>query len=106
MEINPSVGNGMRIMTIDEWAARWKRNDDLPDCLACGSLNTKEHFFNQKWCRSKCQWESDLICMDCNMFSNRKYSDPDFLTPEEYEKLEWEKRIADAEKAAKICASA
>merc|ERR1711934_1201880 len=47
VEINPSVGHGLKIMTVDEWSARWKRNDDFPDCLACGSLNTKEHHFIQ-----------------------------------------------------------
>ena len=47
MEINPSVGHGLKIMTVDEWSCRWKRNEDFPDCLACGSLNTKEHHFIQ-----------------------------------------------------------
>eukprot|EP00873_Tetraselmis_striata_P005537 jgi/Tetstr1/425801/TSEL_001584.t1 len=97
VEINPSLGNGMKIMTIEEWAARWKRNEDLPDCLACGSLNTKEHAFTQRWCRGKKQWDSDLLCMDCHLFSQRKYSDPDFLTPEDYEKVEWETKIKAAQ---------
>ncbi len=30
VEINPSVGQGYRLMSVDEWAARWKRNDDFP----------------------------------------------------------------------------
>jgi len=47
VEINPSVGHGLKIMTVDEWSCRWKRNEDFPDCLACGSLNTKEHHFIQ-----------------------------------------------------------
>jgi hypothetical protein len=47
VEINPSVGHGYKIMTVEEWAARWKKNDDFPDCLSCGSLNTKEHHFIQ-----------------------------------------------------------
>ena len=47
VEINPSVVCGYKIMTVDEWAARWKRNEDFPDCLSCGSLNTKEHHFTQ-----------------------------------------------------------
>ena len=47
MEINPTVGHGFKIMTLDEWARRWKRNDDFPDCLACRSSNTKEHHFTQ-----------------------------------------------------------
>jgi hypothetical protein len=34
-------------MTINEWSARWKRNDDLPECLKCGGSNTKEHHFTQ-----------------------------------------------------------
>ena len=47
VEINPSVGHGYRIMTVAEWAARWKRNDDFPECLNCNSHNTKEHHFTQ-----------------------------------------------------------
>jgi hypothetical protein len=47
VEINPSLGHGYKIMTVDEWAKRWKRNDDIPECLSCGSLNTKEHHFVQ-----------------------------------------------------------
>lgn len=47
VEINPSVGHGYKIMTVEEWASRWKRNDDFPDCLQCGSTNTKEHHFIQ-----------------------------------------------------------
>ena len=47
VEINPSVGHGYKIMTVDEWAGRWKRNDDFPDCLNCGSKSTKEHHFTQ-----------------------------------------------------------
>lgn len=34
-------------MTVDEWSARWKRNDDFKDCLNCGCNNTKEHHFTQ-----------------------------------------------------------
>ena len=34
-------------MTINEWSARWKRNDDFPECLKCRSNNTKEHHFTQ-----------------------------------------------------------
>ena len=40
-------------MTSDEWSARWKRNDDLPGCLRCGSTHTKEHHFTQTWYASK-----------------------------------------------------
>ena len=50
VEINPTVGHGFKIMTVDEWAKRWKRNDDFPDCLACGSSSTKEHHFTQACC--------------------------------------------------------
>ena len=49
VEINPTVGHGFKIMTVDEWAKRWKRNDDFPECLSCGSKNTKEHHFTQVW---------------------------------------------------------
>jgi hypothetical protein len=34
-------------MSVEEWAARWKRNDDFPNCLGCGGSDTKEHFFTQ-----------------------------------------------------------
>ncbi len=47
VEINPSIGHGYKIMTVDEWAGRWKRNDDFPECLSCNSNNTKEHHFTQ-----------------------------------------------------------
>lgn len=47
VEINPSVGQGFRVMSVHEWAARWKRNDDFPACLRCGGSNTKEHYFTQ-----------------------------------------------------------
>ena len=101
VEINPSIGHGLKIMTIDEWTARWKRNDDFPDCLACGSKNTKEHHFNQSWCRGRKKWESELLCMDCHMFSWRSYDDPDFMMPEDYEKLKWEKMVVEHEERRK-----
>ena len=47
VEINPSVGYGYKIMSVDEWSARWKQNEDFPECLNCGSKNTKEHHFTQ-----------------------------------------------------------
>ena len=34
-------------MTVNEWSARWKRNDDFTDCLHCSGQNTKEHHFTQ-----------------------------------------------------------
>jgi hypothetical protein len=68
VEINPSVGEGRRVVSVGEWAARWRRNGDttteaaaaeaaaaaagggavpvgvaLGRCLACGSDDTKEH---------------------------------------------------------------
>jgi len=92
-EINPSIGSGLKIMTVDEWSSRWKPNERFPDCLSCGSTNTKEHHFQQSWCRGKKQFESELLCLDCHMFSWRSYSDPDFMTPEEHEKFKWEKMV-------------
>jgi hypothetical protein len=47
IEINPSVGYGYKIMSVNEWSSRWKNNDDFPECLSCGSKNTKEHHFTQ-----------------------------------------------------------
>ena len=38
-----------------------------------------EHHFMQTWCRGKKQFESELLCNDCHMFSWRSYSDPDFM---------------------------
>jgi hypothetical protein len=39
VEINPSVGHGMKIMTVDEWSSRWKvgiRNHfGLPNSKTC-----------------------------------------------------------------------
>jgi hypothetical protein len=99
VEINPSVGSGLKIMTVDEWTSRWKRNERFPDCLACGGAATKEHHFMQTWCRGKKQFESETLCMDCHMFSWRSYSDPDFLLPEEYDKVRWEKMVRDKAKA-------
>ena len=95
VEINPSVGSGLKCMTIDEWSCRWKQNDRFPECLACGSESTKEHHFMQTWCRSKKAFESETLCLDCHMFSWRSYSDPDFLTPEEYDKIRWENMVND-----------
>ena len=34
-------------MSVSEWAARWKRNDDFPACENCKGTNTKEHHFMQ-----------------------------------------------------------
>lgn len=47
VEINPSIGSGFKVMSVDEWAHRWKTNQEFPECLACGSSNTKEHAFTQ-----------------------------------------------------------
>lgn len=47
VEINPSVGHGYKVMTVKEWAARWKPNEAYPVCLNCGSHSTKEHHFTQ-----------------------------------------------------------
>lgn len=49
VEINPSIGSGYKVMTVEEWSSRWKRNDDLPACLRCGGTHTKEHHFTQTW---------------------------------------------------------
>eukprot|EP01024_Parvocaulis_polyphysoides_P016281 TRINITY_DN17226_c0_g1_i3.p2 TRINITY_DN17226_c0_g1~~TRINITY_DN17226_c0_g1_i3.p2 ORF type:complete len:130 (-),score=17.09 TRINITY_DN17226_c0_g1_i3:165-521(-) len=46
VEINPSTGSGYRVMSAEEWAARWKQNQDFPECLECNGNNTKEHFFH------------------------------------------------------------
>lgn len=77
VEINPSAGDGFRVMSVREWAVRWRRNGDavafeaggegeginpsapaakpLGRCLACGSDDTKEHgeFFG---CVCPCWW--------------------------------------------------
>ena len=37
VEINPSVGSGLKIMTVDEWTSRWKRND------RCGTFPPLTH---------------------------------------------------------------
>eukprot|EP00889_Picochlorum_renovo_P007237 jgi/Picre1/34267/NNA_001741.t1 len=65
VEINPSLGHGFKIMSVDEWAARWKTNEEFAECLNCGSTNTKEHAFTQTWCRGKKKWDSECLCLDC-----------------------------------------
>ncbi|KAK3266984.1 hypothetical protein CYMTET_24425 [Cymbomonas tetramitiformis] len=101
VQINPALGQGFKIMTVNEWSAAWKRNNDFPDCLSCGGKHTVEHHFSQTWTRGKKKWESEALCMDCHMFSWREYCDPDFLAPEEYEKAKWDKTItAYADKVA------
>ena len=40
------------------------------------------------------KWESELLCLACHSFSWRSYCDPDFKTPEQYEKERWEALIA------------
>jgi hypothetical protein len=47
VETNPSLGSGFKVMDVAEWAARWKTSGEFPQCLACGSSNTKEHAFTQ-----------------------------------------------------------
>jgi hypothetical protein len=47
VEINLSLGAGFKVMDVNEWAARWKTSAEFPQCLACGSSNTKEHAFTQ-----------------------------------------------------------
>ncbi|GIL82954.1 hypothetical protein Vretifemale_11645, partial [Volvox reticuliferus] len=92
VEINPSIGSGYKVMSVAEWSSRWKRNEDFPTCLAedCGSTDTREHYFTQTWCRGKRVWASESLCMACHRFSWRSYRDPDFKTPEQYEKELWE----------------
>lgn len=102
VEINPSIGHGLKVMAVEEYTALWKRNDDFPDCLACGSLNTKEHHFVQTWCRGLKRWESEALCLDCYMFSWRSYCDPDFKTPEEYEKLKWQEMMQEQAERSRI----
>ncbi|PNH11362.1 hypothetical protein TSOC_001752 [Tetrabaena socialis] len=96
VEINPSLGNGFKVMSVAEWSARWKSNPDFPGCLAegCGSGDTREHYFTQTWCRGKRVWASEALCLACHRFSWRSYRDPDFKTPEQYEKELWESLAA------------
>lgn len=47
----------------------------------------------QTWCRGKKWWESEALCLDCHQFSWRDYRDPDFMTPEDFEKQRWEALI-------------
>ena len=97
-------GPPTKIMTVNEWSARWKQNGDFPECLKCGSENTKEHHFIQTWCRGKKKWESETLCLDCFSYSWRSYSDPDFLLPEDYEKLKWEKICEEGAQVQEITA--
>jgi hypothetical protein len=47
------------------------------------------HLDVQTWCRAKKKWESETLCLDCHGYSWREYCDPDFKTPEDYEKERW-----------------
>lgn len=47
VEIHPTKCSGFKVQTVEEWASTWKSSPEFPDCLACGSRNTKEHFFVQ-----------------------------------------------------------
>ena len=58
----------------------------------------------QTWCRGKKKWESETLCLDCHHFSWRSYCDPDFKTPEDYEKERWESFVKAG--AAPVTASA
>lgn len=59
-------------MTVGEYVSRWKRNDDFPECLSCGSTATKEHHFVQSWCRGKRAWESESFCTACHSCARRR----------------------------------
>lgn len=89
VEINPSVGSGFRVMSVDEWTARFKRSEEFPDCLGCGSTATKEHAFTQSWCQGKRKWEAESVCLDCHVFSWRRYADPDYKEPAQLEVEAW-----------------
>ena len=51
-----------------------QRNDDFPDCLACGSMRTREHHFRQEWSRGNKSWTAESLCLDCHCFSWRAYT--------------------------------
>jgi len=50
------------------------QRNDFPDCLACGSLRTREHHFRQEWCRGTKSWTAESLCLDCHCFSWRAYT--------------------------------
>ncbi|KAI8464763.1 MAG: hypothetical protein J3K34DRAFT_380210 [Monoraphidium minutum] len=95
VEINPSVGDGFKVMDWAEYFGRFKASAEFPECLACSSANTKEHYFTQTWCRGKRVWECESVCLDCLQYSFRAYRDPDFQTPEEFEKARWTALVAE-----------
>lgn len=64
VEINPSVGEGFKVMSVEEWAGRWKPNADFPACLRCSSTNTKEHYFTQV-CTVVCAHLRVCMCACC-----------------------------------------
>jgi hypothetical protein len=59
--------------------------------LLMGNL---DYFTLQTWCRAKKKWESETLCLDCHRYSWREYSDPDFKTPEDYEKERWTQLVS------------
>ena len=83
-------------MTVDEWSARWKRNDDFPACAHCGGTRTRECAFAQTWCRGKKEWEAECLCLDCLAFTRRSYQDPDFRTPEQEARAAWDALVGGA----------
>jgi hypothetical protein len=48
----------------------------------------------QTWCRGRKRWQAESLCLDCQSFSFREYSDPDFMTPEEHQKAYWAQMTA------------
>ena len=89
IEQTPDKGEGYKVMTVDEWSSRWKPNPDYQECLACGSMNTREHHFQQTWVLSRKQWDIESLCLDCFKFSWRFYKDPDFKNPRQLELEKW-----------------
>jgi len=98
IERTPDVGEGYKVMTVEEWAARWNPNPEYQECLACGSMNTKEHHFQQTWVLSRKQWDAESLCLDCLKFSWRFYKDPDFKTPRQLELEKWATLMENATK--------
>ena len=78
-------------------------------------MRTREHHFRQEWCRGNKSWTAESLCLDCHCFSWRSYTcapralpcvprqapngvaasrrDPEFLSPEDFEKLMWAKLV-------------
>ena len=64
---------GMAVLTVREWARRWKKSAKFPECHACGSKDTKLISYHDDCVDNKRRWTSESLCLDCHKFTWREY---------------------------------